>query len=93
MTDDPDLHTRCSRLVEQANLFSAPSHDIWSGLPNDLALELAVQLSEIHVNGLSVIAWFETAQRERRGDSYCMSRIDSYLDEADRFFATLIKAS
>lgn len=93
MRDAPDLHTRCSRLVAQANLLSAPTHDIWQGLPADLAMQLAIQLSEIHTNALSVIAWFENHQRVRSDETSPLLQIGTYVDEAERFIETLIKSS
>jgi hypothetical protein len=91
MKDVPDLHARCSRLVEQANQLSAPTHDIWQGLPADLALQLAVQLSEIHTNALSVIAWFANHQLIRPDETSPLFQIGTYVDEAERFVETLAR--
>lgn len=77
--------------MEQANLLSAPRHEIWHGLPAELALQLASQLSEIHRNALSVIAWFENDHRARSDADSPLSLIRNYVDEADRFFETLAK--
>ncbi len=93
MKDAPDLHTRCSRLVEQANLLSAPTHDIWQGLPTDLALQLAVQLSEIHTNALSVQAWFDKDEASQIDSSSSWSQLKNYLAEAERFIETLTKTA
>lgn len=93
MKDAPDLHARCSRLVERANLLSAPSHGIWRGLPNDLALDLAVQLSEIHTNALSVIAWFDDDEAKQGEGSSSLHQLKIYLAEAERFIETIAKAT
>lgn len=90
--DAPDLHARCSRLVEQANRLAEPTHDIWSGLPNDLALELAVQLSEIHTNAICLIAWFANEWNASPGFSSPLFRIRNYVDEAERFVEIIAKA-
>lgn len=93
MKDVPDLHTRCSRLVEQANLLSAPTHDIWQGLTNDLALQLAVQLSEIHTNALSFLAWFVNELEACPEGRSPLFEVGTYVSEAERFIETLVKTS
>lgn len=93
MQDAPDLHARCSRMVDQANSLSAPSHPAWEEVPQPLANALAAQLSRIHINALSLQAWIEADGLSHATTEPRAYQLEIYLNEAQRFLDIVEKVS
>lgn len=93
LKDGLDLHSRCSRLVEQANLLAASGNSIWDELPRSVTVELAVELGRVHRNVLGILAWFSNDQSHLTNAVAFSDQLKTYLSEAERFLETLEKAN